>query len=76
METTAGTNWNDEWHHARIVRDVKSGKIEIYFDDMKTPIMTATDKTFAWGKVGIGSFDDTGRFDDVFLFGHKVEKPE
>lgn len=75
-KTTAGTNWDDEWHHARIVRDVKSGKIEIYFDDMQTPIMTATDKTFAWGKVGIGSFDDTGRFDDVFLFGHEFTKPE
>ena len=75
-KTTAGTNWDDEWHHARIVRDVKFGSIEIYFDDMKKPVMTATDKTFAWGKVGIGSFDDTGRFDDVYLFGHEVKKPE
>jgi len=75
-KTTAGTNWDDEWHHARIVREVKSGKIEIYFDDMKTPVMTATDKTFAWGQIGIGSFDDTGRFDDVYLFGHEVKKPE
>ena len=53
-KTTAGTNWDDEWHHARVVREVVSGKIEIYFDDMKTPVMTATDKTFAWGSVGIG----------------------
>ena len=75
-KTTEGTNWDDEWHHARIVREVKSGKIEIFFDDMKTPVMTATDKTFAWGQVGIGSFDDTGRFDDVFLFGHEFKKPE
>jgi hypothetical protein len=75
-KTTAGTNWDDEWHHARIVREVKSGKIAIYFDDMKTPVMTATDKTFVWGQVGIGSFDDTGRFDDVYLFGHEVKKAE
>ena len=75
-KTTAGTDWDDEWHHARIVREVMSGTIEIYFDDMKTPAMTATDKTFAWGQVGIGSFDDTGRFDDVYLFGHEVKKPE
>ena len=74
-KTTEGTNWDDEWHHARIVRDVSSGKIEVFFDDMKKPIMTATDKTFAWGRVGIGSFDDTGRFDDIYLFG-KVVKPE
>lgn len=75
-KTTAGTNWDDEWHHARIVRDVESGRIEIFFDDMKKPVMTATDKTFAWGQVGIGSFDDTGRFDDVYLFGDPVKKPE
>lgn len=75
-KTTAGTNWDDEWHHARIVRDVQTGKIEIFFDDMQTPVMTATDTTFTWGQVGIGSFDDTGRFDDVFLFGNKASKPE
>tara|TARA_R110002072_G_C7978996_1_gene536068 strand:- start:80080 stop:80772 length:693 start_codon:yes stop_codon:yes gene_type:complete len=75
-KTTAGTDWDDEWHHARIVREVQSGMIEIYFDDMKTPVMTATDKTFTWGKVGVGSFDDTGRFDDVFLFGDVVKKTE
>lgn len=74
--TTAGTNWDDEWHHARIVRDVESGRIEVFFDDMETPVMTATDKTFSWGQVGIGSFDDTGRFDDIFLFGDQVSTPE
>ena len=72
-KTTDGTNWADEWHHARIVRDVASGKIEVFFDDMKKPIMTATDKTFRSGRIGIGSFDDTGRFDDIYLFGNRVE---
>ena len=72
-KTTAGTNWDDEWHHARIVRDVDSGTIEVFFDDMKEPIMTATDKTFRAGRIGIGSFDDTGRFDDIYLFGDRVE---
>ncbi len=68
-KTTPGTNWDDNWHHARVVRDVKSGSINVFFDDMKTPIMTATDKNFLWGSVGIGSFDDTGTFDDILLFG-------
>jgi hypothetical protein len=70
-KTTAGTNWDDNWHQARIVRDTASGKIEIYFDDMKTPVMEATDKTFTWGQVGIGSFDDIGNWDDVKLLGVK-----
>lgn len=74
-KTTPGTNWDDEWHHARIVRDAKSGKIDVYFDDMKTPVMTAVDKTFTSGRVGIGSFDDTGDFDNLKLWGNVVENP-
>ncbi len=75
-QTTPGTPWNDEWHHARIIRDVDSGRIEVYFDDMQTPAMVSVDKTFTWGQVGLGSFDDTGNFDDVRLYGIKVQRPE
>jgi len=71
--TTAGTNWDDNWHHARVVRDVDSGTISVYFDDMTKPVMTAVDKTFSWGRVGVGSFDDTGNFDEVYLFGDAVK---
>lgn len=69
--TTAGTPWDDEWHHVKIRRRVESGLIEIYFDDMTTPVMTATDTTFGWGRVGVGSFDDTGRFDNLTLHGNR-----
>ncbi len=72
-KTSAGTDWTDNWHHARLTRDVKSGVIKVFFDNMNEPVMEATDSTFTWGQVGVGSFDDTGRFDDVFLFGNKVE---
>jgi hypothetical protein len=70
-KSTDGTPWDDKWHHVKVVRTVGDGKIEIYFDDMKTPIMTATDKTFAWGQVGVGSFDDSGNWKDVTLRGIK-----
>ncbi len=72
-KTSTGTDWTDNWHHARLTRDVKSGSIKVYFDNMTEPVMEATDTTFAWGQVGVGTFDDTGNFDDVFLFGTKVE---
>lgn len=65
--TTEGTPWDNEWHRARIVRNVETGQIDVYFDDMTTPAMTATDKTFTKGRIGIGSFDDTGDFDDIVL---------
>lgn len=67
--TTAGTDWDDEWHHVRIVRRAADGAIEIYFDDLQKPVMTAVDKTFTHGRIGIGTFDDTAEFDEVKLRG-------
>lgn len=66
--TTDGTPWDDEWHHARVVRNAETGTIEVFFDDMAKPVMTATDKTFTSGRVGIGSFDDAANFDHVVVY--------
>ena len=65
---STGTKWDDNWHTVRLVRDVDEGTIEVYFDDMDKPIMTAVDKTFTRGGIGVGSFDDTGKFDDVKIW--------
>ena len=67
--TTPGTPWDHQWHDVKIVRSTADGRIEIYFDDLKTPIMTATDKTFLHGQIGLGSFDDTGEWRRVRLHG-------
>jgi len=72
-KTTEGTNWDDQWHNVRIKRDVKSGSIEIFYDDMKEPVMTANDKNFKWGQVGVGSFDDTTAWNDFVLRGELVK---
>jgi hypothetical protein len=34
--------------------------------------MTAEDKTFAHGGIGLGSFDDAGMFDDITVKGVSV----
>jgi acetyl esterase/lipase len=60
--------WDDKWHTVKVVRNLASGSIEVYFDDMKTPHMTANDKTFSAGRIGIGSFDDMNEFDDIRLY--------
>ncbi|MEE2707002.1 MAG: hypothetical protein VX988_08110 [Planctomycetota bacterium] len=75
ITTTKGTNWDDQWHSVKIIRTVQDGRIEVYFDDMKKPVMTAKDTTFQWGRVGLGSFDDTGHWDDIVLRGKLVKKP-
>ncbi|MBX9789486.1 MAG: hypothetical protein K2Y37_11275 [Pirellulales bacterium] len=75
-ETTPGTPWDDRWHELRIVRRASDGQIDVFFDDPKKPVMRAVDKTFRWGRIGVGSFDDTGEFADVRLYGRKVKPPE
>jgi hypothetical protein len=68
-----GTPWTDGWHKLKVIRRVTDGTIEVFFDDMKKPLMTANDKTFGAGLVGLGTFDDHGNFDDVVLRGDHVK---
>lgn len=75
LTSTAGTDWTDNWHQLKVIRRVADGTIEVYFDDMKTPVMTAKDDHFQWGQIGLGTFDDTADFDDLVVRGVKVEKP-
>lgn len=70
-----GVPWKDGvWHQVKVVRKVKDGLIEIYFDDMSKPQKVAHDKTFQWGAIGLGSFDDLGLWDDVEIRGEIVDK--
>ncbi|HMP02365.1 MAG TPA: hypothetical protein PKD86_09095 [Gemmatales bacterium] len=70
VTTNDGNDWGqNQWRKVRVRRDVAEGTIEVFFDDMSKPIMTALDRTLGPGLVGIGSFDDTGRFAQVRLRG-------
>jgi hypothetical protein len=67
-----GNSWAGGWHNVRIVRDADTGSIKVFFDDMNNPVMTAVDNRFSWGRVGVGSFDDTGQYDNIRLWGKKM----
>jgi hypothetical protein len=61
---------NDQkFHRFKVTYNAETGEIKAYLDDMKAPVLTATDKTLRHGYVGLGSFDDTGSFDDINLWG-------
>jgi hypothetical protein len=73
-ETTKGVNWGlNVWHKVRLERKVSDGTIKVYFDDLSKPIMVAEDKTFGAGCIGLGSFDDTGKVDNIRIWGPTVE---
>jgi hypothetical protein len=72
QKRTNGTDWKTGFHRIRIVRNVETGTIRVYFNDMKVPVMETVDKTFLVGEVGLGSFDDTGDFDNLSIRGTRV----
>jgi hypothetical protein len=45
-----------------LVFRVTTGRIAVYFAGDKVPVLSATDTTLTWGRVGVGSFDETGEF--------------
>ena len=71
-ETTQGVNWGlNIWHKVRLER--KGATIKVYFDDLAKPIMLAEDATFAKGHAGFGSFDDTGKVDNIKIWAPSAE---
>lgn len=57
------------WHHVRVERDGRSGRISVFVDTSKAPVLEAIDTTIPCGEVGFGSFDDTGEFRRIVITG-------
>jgi hexosaminidase len=70
-EKSAARLTDMQFHEFKVTCNADTGEIKAYLDDMRTPILTAKDTTLGHGLVGVGSFDDTGSFDDIKLWGKK-----
>lgn len=68
-----GIDWGTGWHHVRIERVLVSGAIRVFFDDMQTPVIEATDTTHGVGRLGVGTFDDSGCYTNFSIFAPAVE---
>ncbi|MBI1354008.1 MAG: hypothetical protein GC160_06655 [Acidobacteria bacterium] len=64
---------DQDWHTIRIERTLADDRIAVFVDDDKEPRFEAIDGSFRFGRVGLGSFDETGDFDDFHLEGESVE---
>lgn len=58
-----------KFHKVRVVRRVDAGEIRVYFDGRPEPVMRAVDRTLLWGRLGVGSFDDTASFHSLRAVG-------
>jgi hypothetical protein len=62
------------WYDIHLVRNAQTGTIHVYVSDMQTPTLSANDATLSWGRVGVGSFDDTGAFKNLRVEGKLISK--
>lgn len=71
--TTEGVAWGQNiWHKLRVDRNMEEGTIKVFFDG--TLVEEANDKTFGKGYIGFGSFDDSGKIDNIKVWSKDVEK--
>ena len=61
------------WHRVRVERDGASGRIAVYVDKQKRPVLEAIDTTIPDGRAGVGSFDDAGEFRRISVTGSVFE---
>ena len=59
----------NRWYHVRLIHDGKTGAVDVNVDGNPIPALYAVDLSLNGGKVGIGSFDETGDFKNVKIIG-------
>ena len=59
---------DQRWHRFRVTYDAGTGRVRAFLDDFTRPVLTAVDTILRHGSVGVGSFDDTGCFDNLCLW--------
>lgn len=55
------------WHRIRVERDPASGRIAVFVNGSAAPALEARDTTLQTGRIGMGSFDETGQFRNVVV---------
>ncbi len=72
-----GIEWgNDQWHTIRVERRTAEGTIRVFWDGGEEPIFEAEDRRFGWGRLGFGSFDDTGRVTEIQVWAPETRPVE
>ncbi len=68
-----GVDWGSGWKRVRVER--QGGALCVYFDGEKTPTVSTDADPLGWGRLGFGSFDDTGRFSKVRIWAPVSKRP-
>jgi hypothetical protein len=55
------------WHHVKLTHDAIAGTVDVLVDGQALPALHAVDLSLGAGKIGPGSFDETGEFKNVTI---------
>ncbi len=55
------------WHHVTLTHDATMGTVDVLVDGQPLPALHAVDLSLGPGKIGPGSFDETGEFKNVTI---------
>ena len=67
-----GVDWGKGWKRVRVER--RDGALRVYFDGEKDPTVSTDRDPLGWGRVGVGSFDDSGRFSKVRIWAPETKR--
>ena len=59
----------NRWYHVKLVHDGATGAVDVTVDGKPVPALHAVDLSLTTGKIGIGSFNETGDFKNVKISG-------
>ena len=65
----------EEWTSVRMVFDGDTGRVYLEVDGRRNPSLEAVDLSLRHGRVGMGSFDETGDFRNVKITGEAKDSP-
>jgi hypothetical protein len=55
------------WYHVKLTHDASLGSVDVTVDGQALPALHAVDLSLGSGKIGPGSFDETGEFKNVTI---------
>lgn len=59
----------NDWTPVKLVFDGETGKVYVEVNGKRNPSLEAVDMSLRWGRVGLGSFNETGDFRNVKITG-------
>ena len=64
---------DSEWHHVAVVHDRLTSAVRVYIDGESEPRFKTSNHSIPFGRIGLGSFNNSGMFDELHLDGTTVD---